>query len=74
MPLSIKTGRRAKYPFSDMQVGDAFDVEIEEDINQTKRAVYGAAYGYRKKNNPSFAFVVGASPDAENYIRLIRTA
>lgn len=32
-PCSVKSGKRSKYPFADMQVGESFAVSLDERAN-----------------------------------------
>jgi len=68
IPLPTRT-RVAKYPFSDMNVGDSFlvTVEFEEDTPKTLRRMMAAktvaASRLRKARNGNTTFVVAEVPE-----------
>lgn len=73
-PVASVRGRKARFPFADLQVGDGFDIESGPDAAVTSRRLYAAAYAHRRKHNATYDFIIGISPDDEKAVRLVRTA
>ena len=51
-PTYIRVGRPARYPWSEMGVGDSFFVPVSEDraLHSLGQAVNGSRHSYCKKN------------------------
>ena len=51
-PTYIRVGRPARYPWSEMGVGDSFFVPVSEDrdLHSLRQAVNGSRHSYCKKN------------------------
>jgi hypothetical protein len=53
VPLPTTTrGRRARYPFADMQVGDSFLVTGDKSTTESARS---AAYAHTRRNGKAFS-------------------
>lgn len=64
MPERSKTGRKGKYPFSEMEVGDSFFLD-----DKTQKSVASTVTSARKK----FGFTFAAR-DEDTGVRIWRTA
>jgi hypothetical protein len=47
-----------KFPWIDMEIGDSFDMPLEENSRQQNQSIHGSAAFHRKKYNPTFKISV----------------
>lgn len=62
-------GSHRRYPWPDMEIGDSFDMPLEENTRQQNQTIHGSVAYFRKKVNPTFKVSVRK---LENCMRIWR--
>lgn len=76
-PVPRKGNKKAVYPFSEMEIGDAFDAprkgpSVQGSWDKTQNIISSCARGYAKRHNPTAKFTVRILD--ENTVRCWRIA
>lgn len=58
VPVYVKTGRKHKYKFDDLQVGEMFEVTVEEGRRIKVRNTLTSGSRQAKKRNPGRDFLI----------------